>query len=266
MNRNKRKEGCAMKPHPTGKSISYIKRRTSWFTLIELLVVVAIIAILAGMLLPALNAAREKARSSNCLANQKNIVSALLQYTMDNDDYTMISSNAKEDWHHLFAQYLGYKFNTSDLEAEKTWKIYKCPSDSGRATVIPLSYGMLRGIARKPSGEWGVPHKISDFKQASKTYTIADQNFVGHYFNTGTLVVAPDEKLQKLSLIIIAQEAGRSSVIWSPMGIGPMHNSNREAGIAFLDGHVALKSLWKGKFQNTNYYHNDLSLMVDDIQ
>lgn len=38
MNRNKRKEGCAMKPHPTGKSISYIKRRTSWFTLIELLV------------------------------------------------------------------------------------------------------------------------------------------------------------------------------------------------------------------------------------
>ena len=101
------------------------------FTLVELLVVISIIAILAGMLLPALNATREKARSSNCLANQKNIVSALLQYTMDNDDYTMISNNAKEDWHHLFAQYLGYKFNTSDLEAEKTWKIYKCPSDSG---------------------------------------------------------------------------------------------------------------------------------------
>ena len=74
-----------------------LKRGKCRFTLIELLVVIAIIAILAGMLLPALNAAREKARSSNCLANQKNIVSALLQYTMDNDDYTMISSNAKED-------------------------------------------------------------------------------------------------------------------------------------------------------------------------
>ncbi len=58
MNRNKRKEGCAMKPHPTGKSISYIKRRTSWFTLIELLVVVAINAILDRIPVPPLNKPR----------------------------------------------------------------------------------------------------------------------------------------------------------------------------------------------------------------
>ena len=126
------------------------------FTLIELLIVVAIIAILAGMLLPALNAARDKAKAIQCSGNFSSIGKAAMMYAADWHDYLPPGSNGdnssdpnrKRLWGPgntgAIAEYLNC-VNEPILIGYVDWPLRSklaCPADSKQTDHYTLGYNM----------------------------------------------------------------------------------------------------------------------------
>jgi len=163
------------------------------FSLVELLVVVAIIALLAALLLPALARAKEKARSMQCVSNLRQWGLAYGMYADDNDDalprrgqgvQVLNQIDRPEDWFNALPAYFAlpsFQQMVTDKQtpSEHSKSLFICPTanDPGGAYFLP--YGMNMNLC-----PWNLPTPTKFSKVAQPTRVVALADAPGPYAST----------------------------------------------------------------------------------
>jgi len=174
-------------------------KRPSAFTLIELLVVISIIVLLISILLPTLRAAREAARTSQCLSNQRQIGLMVHAYANDYDDYHVPWHHAGNVWSAILINHLTSKsfadiYNdavNNPTEQSNTEAAFYCPSLNQMGlgtsattfgqyyTNYAINFDIFALVNPPASGE--PLQRLGDFKKASRNGTLWDTRafFIG---------------------------------------------------------------------------------------
>lgn len=163
------------------------------FTLVELVVVLGVLAILAALLLPALAASREKARSVRCGANLGQWGLAFRMYADDNEDYlprrgqgvqALERIDRPDDWFNALPPYFGLPpfgvlATNGQAPKEHTQSVFVCPAAKEAGGEYFLSYGMNMNLS-----PWNLPRATKYGDVAHATHVVAMADAPGAYSST----------------------------------------------------------------------------------